>query len=29
VGGSKVKGLDFIVAMRDILQIYWKYMRGI
>jgi len=29
VGGSKVKGVDFFVAMRDILRIYWKYMRDI
>ena len=29
VGGSKVKGVDFFVAIRDIHRIYWKYMRGI
>jgi dolichyl-phosphate beta-glucosyltransferase len=27
VGGSKVKASDFFVALRDILRIYWKYMR--
>jgi dolichyl-phosphate beta-glucosyltransferase len=29
VGGSKVKGVDFFVAVRDILRIYRKYMRDI
>jgi dolichyl-phosphate beta-glucosyltransferase len=29
VGGSKVKPLDFFVALRDVLLIYWKYMRTI
>ncbi len=29
VGGSKVKPLDFVVAFRDILRIYWIYMRNI
>ena len=27
VGGSKVKGIDFFIAFRDILRIYSKYMR--
>jgi dolichyl-phosphate beta-glucosyltransferase len=29
IGGSKVKGIDFFIAFRDILRIYWKYMRDI
>ena len=29
VSGSKVKPYDFIVAFRDVLWIYWKYMRNI
>jgi dolichyl-phosphate beta-glucosyltransferase len=29
VGGSKVKPLDFFVAFRDVLGIYWKYMRTV
>ncbi len=29
VGGSKVKALDFLIAFRDVLRIYWKYMRTI
>jgi len=28
VAGSKVKPGDFFVAFRDIVRIYWKYMRG-
>lgn len=27
VGSSKVKPLDFIIAFRDIMRIYWKYLR--
>lgn len=27
VGGSKVKATDFLVAFRDVIRIYWKYMR--
>ena len=27
VGGSKVKGSDFVVALRDIGRIYWQYLR--
>jgi dolichyl-phosphate beta-glucosyltransferase len=27
VGGSKVKPLDFFVALRDVLRIYWRYLR--
>ena len=27
VGGSKVKALDFLVALQDVTRIYWKYMR--
>jgi dolichyl-phosphate beta-glucosyltransferase len=29
IGGSKVKPLDFFIAFRDVLRIYWKYLRGI
>lgn len=29
VGGSKVKPHDFFVAFRDVLGIYWKYMRSL
>jgi dolichyl-phosphate beta-glucosyltransferase len=29
VGGSKVKPLDFFVAMRDVTLIYWKYLRAL
>ncbi len=29
VGGSKVKPLDFFTAFRDVLVIYWKYMRTV
>jgi dolichyl-phosphate beta-glucosyltransferase len=29
VGGSKVKPLDFFVALRDVLRIYWKYIRTV
>lgn len=28
VGSSKVKPLDFIIALRDIMRIYWKYLRS-
>jgi hypothetical protein len=28
VAGSKVKPADFLVALRDIVRIYWKYMRN-
>ena len=27
VGGSKVKAFDFVKAFRDVMRIYWKYMR--
>jgi len=27
VGGSKVKPFDFFVALRDVVRIYWKYIR--
>ncbi len=27
VGGSKVKPFDFFVAFRDVMRIYWKYIR--
>jgi hypothetical protein len=27
VAGSKLKATDFLVSFRDILRIYWKYMR--
>jgi dolichyl-phosphate beta-glucosyltransferase len=29
VGGSKVKALDFLIAFRDVIRIYWKYMRNV
>ena len=29
VGGSKVKPSDFFIALRDVIRIYWKYMRTI
>jgi dolichyl-phosphate beta-glucosyltransferase len=29
VGGSKVKPLDFFVAFRDVVRIYWRYMRAL
>jgi dolichyl-phosphate beta-glucosyltransferase len=29
VGGSKVKAIDFFTAFRDVVKIYWKYMRNI
>jgi dolichyl-phosphate beta-glucosyltransferase len=29
VGGSKVKPTDFFVALRDVIRIYWQYMRTI
>jgi dolichyl-phosphate beta-glucosyltransferase len=29
VGGSKVKPLDFFVAFRDVIRIYWKYLRTV
>lgn len=29
VGGSKVKPFDFFIALRDIILIYWKYMRTV
>jgi len=29
IGGSKVKPLDFFVAFRDLIRIYWKYSRTI
>ena len=29
VGDSKVKSLDFFIAFRDVLRIYWIYMRAI
>lgn len=29
VAGSKVKALDFLVAFRDVLRIYWRYMRNV
>ncbi len=28
VGGSKVKARDFLLAVRDVFWIYWKYMRN-
>jgi len=28
VAGSKVKATDFLVALRDVWRIYWKYLRG-
>jgi glycosyltransferase involved in cell wall biosynthesis len=27
VGGSKVKPLDFFIALRDVFRIYWRYLR--
>jgi glycosyltransferase involved in cell wall biosynthesis len=27
VGGSKVKPFDFFIALRDVIRIYWKYIR--
>jgi hypothetical protein len=27
VGDSKVKPFDFFVALRDVIRIYWKYIR--
>ena len=29
VGGSKVKALDFLIAFRDVVRIYWLYLRTI
>jgi dolichyl-phosphate beta-glucosyltransferase len=29
IDGSKVKALDFLVAFRDVLRIYWRYMRNV
>ena len=29
VGGSKVKPFDFFIALRDVIRIYWKYIRTI
>jgi dolichyl-phosphate beta-glucosyltransferase len=29
VGGSKVKPLDFFIAFRDVIRIYWKYLRTV
>jgi dolichyl-phosphate beta-glucosyltransferase len=29
VGGSKVKPFDFFVALRDVVRIYWKYIRTV
>jgi dolichyl-phosphate beta-glucosyltransferase len=29
VMGSKVKAVDFFIAFRDVLRIYWKYMRNL
>jgi dolichyl-phosphate beta-glucosyltransferase len=29
VGGSKVKPFDFLVALRDVIRIYWKYIRTV
>jgi dolichyl-phosphate beta-glucosyltransferase len=29
IGGSKVKPLDFFVALRDVIRIYWKYIRTV
>lgn len=29
IGGSKVKPLDFFVALRDVTLIYWKYLRAL
>lgn len=29
VGGSKVKPLDFFIAFRDVVRIYWKYLRNV
>lgn len=28
VGGSKVKPFDFFIALRDVIRIYWKYIRS-
>jgi dolichyl-phosphate beta-glucosyltransferase len=28
VGGSKVKPFDFFIALRDVIRIYWKYIRA-
>ncbi len=27
VGGSKVKAVDFLIAFRDVVRIYWQYLR--
>jgi glycosyltransferase involved in cell wall biosynthesis len=29
IGGSKVKPFDFFVALRDVIRIYWKYIRTV
>jgi glycosyltransferase involved in cell wall biosynthesis len=29
IGGSKVKPTDFFIAFRDVMRIYWKYLRAI
>jgi dolichyl-phosphate beta-glucosyltransferase len=29
VGGSKVKPFDFFIALRDVIRIYWKYIRTV
>jgi dolichyl-phosphate beta-glucosyltransferase len=29
VAGSKIKPADFLIALRDVIRIYWKYMRAI